>query len=324
MKNNIVNIKLYILTTFLMVVGMNVFSQDTTSSFDISSFLESFSISTYSMSVEYPFDNHSPTTGDTLFCNKFKNLITEKPNKKIYSDYYYLAESLWKLGKLSEAENMFLKIVNSNDNFYTRNYYHSSDIPNDKSTNIYGYGSFTSNFKNYACHYLTKIYLEQRKYEQALRYLEHADKKYIVGYNCGTGYRTYREEIDGLYALCYYGLSMYDTIISKFLHNYSNYYSGTLVKAIKKQFTPEQIREQLLIAENSIKCVVDTLQSSTYITTENEKEEIVSYISGTATIALFGMQVNMNKPDLKNGEIASKELFLKRFKESGFYKSLTE
>ena len=335
MNNNVGNIKLYILTISLMIMRVNVFSQDTnrfvfdsvqivaTSKFTFSD----FHWSSYSTNSEYSF-SHSPTQEDSVFCDKFKHLIIRKPNKKNYSDYYYLAKSLWELERLSEAENMLLKIVNSKDKFYTSNYYHSSDIPSDKTTNIYGYGSFTSNFKNDASCYLAKIYLEQEKYKEALQYIKYADKKYVVIHNCGTGYRNYREKIDGLYALCYYGLSMYDTIINKFLHNYSDYYSGTLVKAIKKKLTPEQISKYLLIAENSIECIVDTFQSSTYIShnfgTENEKEEIITYISGTATMELFGMQINMDKPDLKNGEIASKELFFERFKETGFYKALIE
>jgi tetratricopeptide (TPR) repeat protein len=309
-------IKLYILTIVLIVLGQNIFSQDTAK-----------------LAIEPKWEvvpsliRHSPTKKDTKFCDKFKNLITEEPNEKNYSNYYYLAKSLWELGRLSEAESMFLKIVNSEKEFYTKNYYHSSDIPGRKTTNTYGYGSYTSNFKNYACRYLTKIYIEQEKYEQAMEYLDAADKIYVAKYNCGTGYRLYRNVIDGLYELCYYGLNMYDTIIKKSMSNYSyDFDNRILIETIKKKFSSEEINNYLLIAENSINFIIDTFQTSSFYVDygkKNEKEIESKYISGTATMNLFGVWVEMNRPDFKDGDVASKELFLKEFKESRFYKALT-
>jgi tetratricopeptide (TPR) repeat protein len=271
---------------------------------------------------------HYPSKEDSIFCKNYSKLITAEPTKKNHIDYHSLACSLWQLGRLTEAENMFLKILASNEPYYVGTYYNSSDIPGDTTTNTYGYGSYTSNYKNYACRYLTKIYIEEKKFDQALKYIEYADKKYIVEQNCGRGYMRYQGEIDGLYSLTYEGLGMHDSIINMFLPQYSNHSNSTLTRALKKVYSQTEINEYLKVAENSIVCVVDTFQSSTFITQNyGEKDEItteIKYTSGTATMNLFGRQVTLPRPNLENGEIATRELFVKRFKESGFYKVLID
>lgn len=279
------------------------------------------------MSIEYSF-SHSPSKDDTLIYTKFENLIASEPTDKNYLDYYSMACSLWKFGRLTEAESMFLKIVNSKMPYYTVNYYHSSDIPDDTTKNSYGYGSYTSNYKNYASRYLTKIYLEKKQYNQAIKFIELADKKYLIQQNCGTGYMWYRNEIDGLYSMCYDGLGMYETIIEKYLPNYSDYHNAILVKSIKKKYSANEINYHLMRAEQSAVFIVDTFQSSNFTIynygTENERTVESKYTSGTMTINLFGKEVVLAKPSLENGEIVTKEKFLKEFKESGFYKALTK
>jgi hypothetical protein len=41
-------------------------------------------------------------------------------------------------------------------------------------------------------------------------------------------------------------------------------------------------------------------------------------------MSLFGKQVTLPKPNFENGESVSRELFVKRFIESGFYAALLE
>jgi hypothetical protein len=270
--------------------------------------------------------NHNPTKEDEKHLRRFKKLIYSEPNNKNYFNYFNLACSLWELDKLDEAELMFLKIVNSDSTFYTSSYYHTSDIPDDKITYSYVYGSFTSNYKNYSCRYLSKIYLERKNFSHALKYIKLADNLYKVRYNCGTGNAWYNQEIDGIYGLCYDGLQLYDTIIKRFLPNYSEMYNGVLVKALKTKYKSNEIDSILFIAENSIICVPDTFQSDAYTLenygTKKETKTLFRYTSGHATTKLFGIDVEMVVPDLKDGDIVSKELFLKKFRESGFYKVL--
>ncbi|MBK8926950.1 MAG: hypothetical protein IPM74_13820 [Crocinitomicaceae bacterium] len=99
---------------------------------------------------------------------------------------------------------------------------------------------------------MTKIYLEEKKFDQALKYIEYADKKYIVEQNCGTGYMWYRGEIDGLYSLAYEGLGMYDSIINMFLPQYSNHSNGTLTRALKKVYSQAEINEYLKLPKTQL------------------------------------------------------------------------
>jgi len=330
MKKNDINRKYFLLTLTFVLVGQICFSQDTTNlklQIDTTWNFPTISFSTLSISSDYSISRF-PTKEDSIFCRKYSKLITAEPTKINHSDFYSLACSLWQLGRLTEAENMFLKIMASKESYYVGTYYNSSDIPGDTTTNIYGYGSYTSNYKNYACRYLTKIYIEEKKFNQALKYIEYADKKYTVEQNCGTGYMWYRGEIEGLYSLAYEGLGMYDSIINMFLPQYSNHSNGILTRALKKVYSQTEINEYLKIAENSIVCVVDTFQSSSFIThnykEKNETTTEIKYTSGTATMSLFGRQVTLATPHLENGEKVSRELFVKEFKESGFYNALID
>ena len=109
----------------------------------------------------------NPTLEDTSFIKKYAKLIASEPSKTNYHNYYLLACSLWDLNKLEEAKKMFLKIINSKASFYVNSINYSSDIPGDTTSNNYGYGSFTTNYQNYAARYLAKIYIEQKQFESA-------------------------------------------------------------------------------------------------------------------------------------------------------------
>lgn len=322
MNRNNRHTKNFLLVLTFVLFRLLCFSQDTISNLPIIYFSAS--------SIYFDqYISHSPSKKDFKFCKKYSKLITAEPTLENHSNYYSLACSLWQIGRLTEAENMFLKIVASNEPYYIETMYHSSDIPGDTTTNIYGYGSYTSNYKNYACRNLSKIYIEQKKFDIALKYIDYADKKFIAHQNCGTGLLWYREEIDGLYSLAYDGLNMYDSIINMFLPQYySNLSNGMLIHALKNAYSQSEINEYLKVAENSIICVVDTFQSSYFsIHNSGEKNEYITekkYISGEATMTLFGRQINLLRPILENGEIITRETFVNEFKQSGFYTSLID
>lgn len=198
--------KLFFLTALLFLTINNAVSQDN-GKYSMDSLVTLKSISFGDSSMTGYLLLHWPTKSDSLVYHKHRTLITSDPSENNYKDYYSLACSLWELGKLSESKKMFLKILNSEKPFYTDTYHRSSDIPGDTTINRYGYGSYTFNYKNRACLYLTKINLERKQYKVALEFLEQADKKYIVEQNCGTGHNWYRGQIEGLYSLCYSGLS---------------------------------------------------------------------------------------------------------------------
>jgi len=53
-----------------------------------------------------------------------------------------------------------------------------------------------------------------------------------------------------------------------------------------------------------------------------EVSDRIEYYSGSATIMLFGHQVNIASPYLENGEHLTKEYFIKEYKNSDFYSRL--
>ncbi|MCB9260801.1 MAG: hypothetical protein H6607_00275 [Flavobacteriales bacterium] len=206
-----VQFKNVLLTCSLIFIRSICFSQDT-AKFNIITdttwtIENTINISISSTCFDYSV-YHLPSKEDSTFCQNYSALITAEPTEGNHSNYFLLACSLWQLSRLNEAEKMFLKIVGSAEPYYVGTYYNNSDIPDDTSNNIYGYGSYTWHYKNYACRYLSKIYIEEKRFESALTYLHDADKKYIVEQNCGTGHLFYRHEMDGLYGLVYEGLEL--------------------------------------------------------------------------------------------------------------------
>lgn len=275
---------------------------------------------------EYKIE-HDPSEEDEKFYKKHQFLISSIPNEKNHENYYILACSAWNLGKIAEAEKLFLTIIQSNKPFYTNTYHHSSDIPGDKSSNTYGYGSFTSNYKNYAARYLCEIYLEKKDFTIAKDYLFLAKEKYPISFNCGTGHNMYQDELDRLEILCLQGQNLYEEIIHKYLNKYSDDHCANLVNAIKQVYTKEQIFEELIKCETTLQLKLDDYPSQTH-TYKNygkkDEEKILEseYYSGEATIILFGQEIVLERPILKNGEILSEEIVLQFFRESPFYKNL--
>jgi len=139
-------------------------------------------------------------------CKSYSRLVNQQPTAENYGKYYALACSLWELNRLPEAEAMFLRIINSRRAYYCATYYHQSDIPGDKSSPVYGYGSYTSSYKNSAAIYLAKINIEKKEFSIALYCLDAAVNKYKAAYSCGTGYLWQQNEYDALYAACYRGI----------------------------------------------------------------------------------------------------------------------
>ncbi len=274
---------------------------------------------------DYSFE-HMPEKEDEKNADKLKLLIKAKPNEKNYENYFKLACSLWELGRLDEAKSMFMEINASNGDFYKKTYYHTSDISGDTNSNIYGYGSFTTHYKNSSCRYLAKIYIEQKEFTEALHYVSLADKKYPIHYTCGTGYMFDRNEMDGLYAICYENLGEYDKIIHLFMPVYSEGHTNVLVRAIKQVYSQKEIEYYLSLAQDSMVFVADTFPSSTFTIEnygkEDQQETEARYFSGTAKTILFGFDVRIKAPDFEDGVIATREDFINEFKRSGLYQKL--
>jgi hypothetical protein len=200
----------YIITSIFLLATQLCSAQDTTKITINTDSIPVFhwdttAIITFTSSCDYLLMRDS-SKENYRFYKKHQKLISGDATEKNYSDYFYLACSLWNIHKTAEAESLFLKIVASDLPAYNITYKHSTDIPGDTTSNSYGYGSYSSHYKNTACLYLAKIYIEKEQFQMALTYVELADKKYIQYYSCGTGYMHYRYKIDGLYECCNEGL----------------------------------------------------------------------------------------------------------------------
>jgi hypothetical protein len=308
MNLNTLNIKAFIFIS-LLALGHISYSQETTFSFDNAPFT-------------HQADDKYKKIYDTTFY-----LINSEPSDKNYENYYLLACSMWELEKLEEAKKIFLTIVNSTKAFYQDTYYHSSDVPGDTTKNIYGYGSFTSNYKNYASLYLTKIYIEQKKFDSAYSYLNDAVKKFKVTYSCGTGDNWQQENYRFLYGLCYEGEKKEKELLDLLLPNSFDWQNQTLIRAIKRNYSKTEIKKHLDKAIQSIVIKVDKKVSSSFEITnygkKNEKQKEIKYYSGTGKMNLFGKIIDLPSPELKNRERLTRQYYVTFFRESDFYEALT-
>ena len=312
--------------TIMLIVVNAMYSQDSVK-FSIEPAHPNVSLSFVSLSNTDYFLYHSPSKQDQSLYKKHKALIDTKPYKKNCSLYYSLACALWELEKTEEAKKMFLQIMDSKEPYFCGTHHYNSDVPGDTTSNSYGYGSYTSNYKNYACRYLAKICIEEKQFDEAFKYMEAAEKNYIIQYSCGTGRMWYRNEMNGLLGLCYEGQGKYEKVIDLFLTNSYDWNIGGLTRSLKKLYRPSEILDSLNAAENSLIFVADSLPSS-YFTYENygkktELKKEIKYASGKATIRLFGKQIQLPSPIPYDGEVINKEYFVQSFRESGLYKNLT-
>lgn len=319
-----------LLFIMLLSAAGKTYCQDSLFNFSIDSVRYHIRLNVAQFLTFQPSFNHiyqSPDKKDKKIIKKYSYLINQQPNTRNYNAYYNLACSLWETNKLNEAAQLFLNIVNSPLPQYEATQYHSSDVPGDTTSNIYGYGSYTSSYKNGAAIGLTKIYILQQQYAQALTYLQLATKKYKVTYNCGTGFHAQKEAYDYLYARCYEGLKEYGHVMELLLPECLKRNDDIIIHAIKETWSPEEIKDSLIKAENSIECSFDSLPSYSYESRYNKKNKIektdtISYYSGSATINLFNTIVEIPTPYLLNNERITRERFIAVFKESSLYSQL--
>ena len=271
--------------------------------------------------------NHDPSEADKRLYKKYKILAAADPTKKNHERYYALACAMWELEKTEEAKQMFLKILHSTEPYYSATYYHASDLGRGKRPGRYGYGSYTSHYKHYASAYLARIHAEHKEFDQALAHVAAADTVYTLEYTCGTGYMMHHTYMQSLYVMCYEGQGNYNKVIDLLL---TDSYNSTpaLLRSLKKLYQPQAIRDSLAAALNSLVFVADSVPTtySTYENygKENEVKTEISFMSGTAGMCLFGHPVTLRASYLGQGEIATREFFVKNFLESGFYRALSK
>jgi hypothetical protein len=115
-------------------------------------------------------------------------------------------------------------------------------------------------------------------------------------------------------------------VIDLLLPTCLNRHFDVIVTALKNTYSQQEIDRYLKEAEASIECSLDSFPSYSYVTHyksgKKGKTDTISFYSGSATMMLFDRKINMPTPLLNNGERATKELFIKLFKETPFYTKL--
>lgn len=328
-QNKASRVRLIIIAFVLLTSSNKLYSQDSTAftlkldtSLFASVFSQTFSVWMFDQSYQF---THSPEKSDKEKVKRFGYLLRKLPDSKNYHEYYQLACSLWELNRLNEAEHMFLSILQSTNEKYTGTYYHSSDIPGDTTTNIYGYGSYSSNYKNEAALYLTKIYIELKRYDWALAYLDDATQKYIVQYGCGTGALFQKREYDGLYSLCYEGSDRCDKLIDLLLPDFEASNSDLLVNALKKQYSANLIREQLVSAMESAQYQVDsfTCWTTSYDSVQKQnRDDSRICLQPKLTLYMFGKSLIFSPHSNPDEALKTCEDLVKEYKTSYLYKEL--
>lgn len=294
------------------------FSQDTSKlilTFDSSFYINQTFSSHYFPEFNFLYHNANKEDDSIYACSRY--LVNVKATSKNYKAYYNLAVALWDLNKIKSAERMLLTIVNSTAKFYNSTYYH-------RGAGIYGYGSFSTNYKNSASILLAKIYLEQKKYESALKYTQLAIHKYVTEYSCGTGFLSQKDEYDYLLASSYEGMKQYKKALNVLLPGCLTRDDKMIIRIIKKLYSPAEIVNNLEFAEKSINCTVDSLPSYSFRVKDNPdgtttNYDSTSYYLGQAKTNLFGKLVEFPPPILNNGERATTEKFMYFLKQTDFY-----
>lgn len=267
-----------------------------------------------SMKFQRSFDYLYHSANDRYKQNimQYGHLRTAMPDSANLDDYCTLAGSLWEINRRDDAKEMFLRVMQSD----------ATTIDHPSGTR-YDYGSYTSNYKNEAAIYLCKIYIEQYEFDSAFIYLEDAVNKYKVSYGCGTGYARQQDEYSFLYASIYLGQKKYNKVLNLLMPKCLDRNDQVVVKAIRKLYTEEQIKQELAKAVKTMKFVFGDEPSYIYQESDLNHLDTIRYYSGIAYVKMFNKEVTIHSPlPDKDGDRITKEQLIEEFTESSFYRSL--
>lgn len=266
-------------------------------------------LNTYTGSIFSNPLSTAPDKNDRLNLVRYAHLQQVLPTVKNHDQYYKMACSLWELQRLKPAEVMFTNILHSSIRSYDTRY-HSSGT-------LYGYGSFTSSDKNAAAIYLAKIRIKQKRYKEALHYLQVAEKKYPVYFTCGTGAMWQEGNYKMLYGLCYQGLGWHDMVVALFLPESGEYTNELLVDAVEKLYSTETIATELQGAMAKIQ--YEEYEYPSFTTQErkpgvkddssvwNAVTDTTYYHCGKTTTYLFGTKISLGYPRLELSSVVERK-----------------
>lgn len=267
----------------------------------------------------------NPTSKDSTLLQTHSHLLGGDPTEAEASEYYLVAEALWKLGRIQEAKAMFLAIVASSLPIYTTDQRKASDLSGDNSQNLNGYGSYTFHYKHWACTYLAKICIEQKEFLEAGRFMDLALDTYPVSYFCGTGSRMAEDRNRELSGRILAGLGEKVAALDLLLpHCFSFSGQEVLLEVLKSLYTQDELKGAMEVAIHSLEYAIHEHSTTVYLgNAEDDQYQAVTYITGSGTVELFGRTVALPCPVLAEGEVVTRQDFVEDFLSSRFYMDLT-
>ena len=236
----------------------------------------------------------------------FRQFRTQFPNSGLIPRVHYnIGYILNEQGKTDEAKTVLKEIIASNYN------------ENDPG----GHGLMGSQYalyKHYSCEQLADIYMDEKNYIEAEKYVKLFDKKYPYEHFCGNELKAYQIFKSRSYAKVYDGQGKTDDAIRQLIPHL--FYTGLadndelikdLILLLDKKYKGDEIKNELK------KCI------TTLKITESKKR------GETATIELYGFKLNVDEnglfsfsnPDFEaNIKLEGREKYLKVIKTNELFK----
>lgn len=236
----------------------------------------------------------------------FRQFRTQFPDSELLPRAHYnIGYILNEQGKTDEAKTVLKEIIASN--------YNEKD-PGGRGL----MGSQYALYKHYSCEQLAAIYLDEKNFIEAEKYVRLFDKKYPYEHFCGNELTAYQIFKSRSYAKVYDGQGKIDDAIKKLIPHV--FYTGLadndelikdLILLLDKRYRTDEIK-------NELKKSITTLR----ITESKKKGE-------TATIDVYTFKVNVDEnglfsfsnPDFEaNTKLEGREKYLKVIRTNGLFK----
>lgn len=205
----------------------------------------------------------------------FRQFRTQYPNSELSPRVHYnIGYILNEQGKRDEAKIVFKEVLASN--------YNEKD-PGGRGL----MGPQYALYKHFSCEQLADIYITEKNYVEAEKYVRLFDKKYPYEHFCGNELTAYQIFKSRSYAKVYDGQGKTDEAIKQLVPHV--FYTGLadndelikdLILLLDKRYKTEEIKDELIKSKSTLK-----------ITDSKKRGE-------TATIELYGFKVNVNENGL--------------------------
>lgn len=236
----------------------------------------------------------------------FRQFRTQYPNSELSPRVHYnIGYILNEQGKKDEAKTVFKEVLASN--------YNEKD-PGGRGL----MGPQYALYKHFSCEQLADIYITEKNYVEAEKYVRLFDKKYPYEHFCGNELTAYQIFKSRSYAKVYDGQGKTDEAIKQLIPHI--FYTGLadddelikdLILLLDKRYKTDDIKSELIKSISTLK-IIDS----------KKRGEI-------ATIELYGLKINVNEyalydlnnPDFEmNEKLEGQEKYLKAIRTNELFK----